>query len=542
MKLLKPSYTDWAEAAQRQRTACIGAAALDIRFSILTTVYERTDAGLFKLTIDSVLGQTFPFFEWILLAHGPIGAEVENALVKLDRRDDVTVLRLPENVGIIRGMRICLEAATGEYVVPLDADDLLTGDALHILAQACGRHDLPALVYTDEDILVDNKRCAPYWRPDWDPVLNLSSSFIWHLCCLRRDVALAADVYGDSAANWCHDWDSVFRIVQAGHIPVHVPEIVYHWRQHPISSTNRAVPESGSRQSTRAVLQRFLSGTPRPDLYRIEDFPVFRGAPEWTITRLPLEAPGAALLLLGTDDSQTAEPTGESPWHRSVAVAEPARARPVRGWRFWHRREPIPPQTIAPLKAALATIIEPLSIVRSASITPVGDSWFWEAVKLFELHGNVRLVHGLVLDQNQMVQRGGEVFLRDGRLVCPQRGKLATDAGAFALALKPHCTASVPTDFFMADTHFLRETLDSLPDDTPLAGLGIRLSATARASGFLTAFSPLIVGRATSTLFDGAPEDLSKLAEAVLGLAECGQASQTVRGQAGFLNHVGEYR
>lgn len=542
MKLLMPSYADWAEAAQRQRTARIGAAALNIRFSILTTVYERTDADLFQLTIDSVLDQTFPFFEWILLAHGPIGHEVDNALVELGRRDDVTILRLPENVGIIRGMRICLEAATSEYVVPLDADDLLTGDALYILAEACGRHDLPAFVYTDEDILVDNKRCAPYWRPDWDPVLNLSSSFIWHLCCLRRDAALAADVYGDSIANWCHDWDSVFRIVQAGHIPVHVPEIVYHWRQHPVSSTNRTEPESGSRQSTHAVLQRFLLGTARPDLYRIEDFPVFRGAPEWTITRLPQEPPGVALLLLGTDDNQAAELYGENPWRYSVAVAASRRVKPARDWRFWRRHERITPPTIEPLKAALATIVEPLSLVRSVSITTDGDGWFWEGVKLFELHGEVKLVHGLVLDKNQMVQRGGEVFLWDGRLVCPQRGKLATDAGAFALALKPHCTASVPTDFFMADTRFLRDTLDRLPDDTPLAGLGIRLSATARASGFLTAFSPLIVGHATSTLFDGAPEDLSKLAEAVLGLAECGQAAKTVRGQAGFLNHVGEYR
>jgi hypothetical protein len=489
-----------------------------------------------------VLNQTLPFFEWIILAHGRIGADVDDALAELDQRDDVTLLRLPENLGIIGGMRVCLEAATGEYLVPLDADDLLTSDALQILAEACDREGHPALVYTDEDILVENVRCAPYWRPDWDPVLNLSSSFIWHLCCLRRDIALSSGVYSDSAANWCHDWDSVFRIVEAGHQPVHVPEIVYHWRQHPISSTNRPAPDSGSRHSTYSVLQRFLAKTARPDLYIIEDFPVFRGAPEWTVTRKPVEAPDAALLVLGEGQNLDTKPPHDGPWRRSLTLPVPAPARSARSWRFWLGREPVPAATIAPLKAALAAIPEPLTIVRSLGITPKGDSWFWEAVKLLELHGDAKLVHGLVVDQNDRVQRGGEVFLQAGDLVCPQRGKPATDPGAFALALKPHCASSVPSDFFMADTGFLRDVLKSLPDDTPLAGLGIRLSATARASGFLTAFSPLIVARTTAVLLDGDPADLAKLAEAVLGREECERAGRKVCGQAGFLNHARDYR
>ena len=104
-----------------------------VGFSVLTTVYEGTHPDYFRETARSLLQQTHPDFEWVLLAHGPISAGLEAALVELLPEARVKMFRESENLGIMGGMRRCLETAEKDYAVPLDADDLLTllerGDA-----------------------------------------------------------------------------------------------------------------------------------------------------------------------------------------------------------------------------------------------------------------------------------------------------------------------------------------------------------------------------------------------------------------------------
>ncbi|WP_420100947.1 glycosyltransferase [Bosea sp. (in: a-proteobacteria)] len=540
------SYAAWLQGHLEQRARERASAAPGtLRFSILTTVYERTDPQLFRLTADCLTGQTLPFFEWIVLAHGPTTAALDRELAALDLHPDVRIERLPENLGIVGGMAFCLRLATGDYVVPMDADDLLTPDALQILAETAECSARPAFLYSDEDILIDGKPAAPYWRPDWDPILNLSSSFIWHLCCIRRDAAVEAALYSDSAANWCHDWDTVFRMLRAGHQPVHIPLILYHWRHHPVSSTNRADPDSGSRTSTHALLQSFIAGTARPHLYEIEDFPIFRGAPEWTVKRRPTPPAPVALATIG----QGVRHAGlEGPWRASGPPDDATRAAPpparAAWWRFWgggeKRQES--PATVGQMKRFLATTVEPLTLILSSAVEPIGEDWFWEAVKLFELHPDVALVHGLLVNEQGRVRRGGEVFLSDGTLVCPQAGKPMSDPGFFALALKPHSVAAAPTDFCLAETGLLRDLLARLPGNAPLAGLGIRLAAAARERDLRTAFSPLIVGRIIGRLADGDPAGLAQLARITLGAPQCETAGREIRGAAGFMNHIGEYR
>ena len=93
------------------------------RFGILTTVYIRTDAELLRATAASLFAQSVPFDAWIILAHGPIAPETDAALGEIARDPRVTMLREPVNLGIVGGMRLCLEQARTEYVVPMDADD-----------------------------------------------------------------------------------------------------------------------------------------------------------------------------------------------------------------------------------------------------------------------------------------------------------------------------------------------------------------------------------------------------------------------------------
>nr|MBA2356409.1 glycosyltransferase [Acidobacteriota bacterium] len=141
-------------------------------------------------TVDSVLGQTVPPAEWIILRNGPVEADVEAVLARARSAAFVRVIDVAENAGIIGAMRLCLQAATAAYLLPLDADDLLERDALEVLASWASEHQAD-VVFSDEDLLTNDIPEHPFLRPGFDPVLHAESAYVWHACLFRRDRALA---------------------------------------------------------------------------------------------------------------------------------------------------------------------------------------------------------------------------------------------------------------------------------------------------------------------------------------------------------------
>ena len=98
--------------------------------------------------VESVLRQTREDWELILIDDGSRDATAQIAAGFLGRHPDrVRLIRHPE----ARGLRACanaaLQAARGEYILRLDADDYLDDNALLVLASALDRHPEVSLVY-----------------------------------------------------------------------------------------------------------------------------------------------------------------------------------------------------------------------------------------------------------------------------------------------------------------------------------------------------------------------------------------------------------
>jgi hypothetical protein len=421
----------------------------------------------------------------MVLDNGSTSPEVLTAISELTADPRVHYHRVERNVGIIGGMRLCLEAAGGDYVLPFDADDILVPDALETLADEIASHGRPAFLYSDEDMLVDDVPRAPYLRPDWDPVLNLCTSYAFHLCAFRRDEALKLGVYTDPGAEWCHDWDTISRFAEAGHKPLHVPEVLYHWRTHRSSSTHRARPAEGSLASQRHLLDRLLGQRGLADLFDVVPFPLLRGAPEWWVRRRRTRPDSMAVVRVRADPAE--------------AVGSPAI-----GERAMYPFEGIEVLTIegetllARLNQAAERHGSRFTVVCSCDVEPEGDEWPWEAMGLAQLHPDVALVAGRILNPDRIVLAGQQILGFDGLAGCPERGRAETDPGYFALALKQRSVSAVHSSFFIARTDFLIDALRSLPATASFAFLGVWLGAQALEQGRRVAFSPLVRALATA--------------------------------------------
>ena len=370
-----PSYATWREARLAARGQLYQPNVEPGLFSLLTSAWN-TPPSYLRALAASVFGQTFPEFEWIVLDNGSTDSNTKAALQELSLDPRVKLARVEDNLGIVGGVQHCFERAAGRYVLPLDSDDLLTPDAIAIVAWYLREYGYPPLLYTDEDKIRDGHYETPYFKPDWDPVLFLNSCYIAHLCAVDRTMAAEFGAYTDPAAEGSHDWDTFMRFALSGRFPAHAPEIVYTWRMHESSAALNIESKPFVGASHKAVLQRFLKTSEHPNRYRVEPSPLFRGTPDWWFRR-SREGP-RPLLTIGLGDHHPHVPDERHGYPRTETVLVSPGARLPELRRLVHS----------------ATDNDSLVLLIDSQVTLEDDTGLWDALALFELHADTVAVGG----------------------------------------------------------------------------------------------------------------------------------------------------
>ncbi len=92
--------------------------------SVIMGVYNQYDAEALRLSVDSILRQTFSDFEFIIWDDGSEGAASENVakLKGLDER--IIVAGREKNRGLAFSLNECIKLAKGKYIARMDADDI----------------------------------------------------------------------------------------------------------------------------------------------------------------------------------------------------------------------------------------------------------------------------------------------------------------------------------------------------------------------------------------------------------------------------------
>lgn len=245
-RLMRPYlYDDWmadhdpdaAELAeQRARATTFAYRPL---FSIITPVYNPPP-DILDETVRSVLAQSYPEWELLLVNGASDRAGVAERLDEWAERDPrIHVMHLDENLGISGNSNVALAQARGEFVSLLDHDDLLAPHTLFAVTERLNAEpeitgaapDTVDIVYFDEDkISADGQtRRSPWFKPEFAPDTLLANNILMH-CVLRRTLLERIGGF-DSAMDGAQDWDVALRCSEVTDRIVHVPDVLYHWRQ-----------------------------------------------------------------------------------------------------------------------------------------------------------------------------------------------------------------------------------------------------------------------------------------------------------------------
>lgn len=96
--------------------------------SVLMSVYNENPEEI-RLSIDSVLSQTFEDFELIIVLDKPDNKEGLELLREYETKDKrVKILVNEKNIGLALSMNYAAENATGEYLLRMDSDDICMPD------------------------------------------------------------------------------------------------------------------------------------------------------------------------------------------------------------------------------------------------------------------------------------------------------------------------------------------------------------------------------------------------------------------------------
>lgn len=183
-------------------------------FSVVIAAYQA--AAFAGEAVASALAQTTPPHEVIVSDDGSTD-DLAGALEPW--RDQIVLLR-NEHAGEAAAKNAGAQAASGDFVVLLDADDVYLPERLEALGRlAAARPDLD-IVTTDAFLEVDGKPMRRCYTDSWPfPVRDqrraiLRGNFVFGHAAVRRETLLAAG--GFDPAMGVPDWECWMRLVLGG--------------------------------------------------------------------------------------------------------------------------------------------------------------------------------------------------------------------------------------------------------------------------------------------------------------------------------------
>ena len=221
------------------------------KFSIVMPVFN-TPVQWLQEAVDSVLAQRYENFELCICDDASTDPETLAYLESI-QHPKIRIVRTEESGSISKATNLAIEIATGEFIGFLDHDDTLDEDALFFICEAINGWDADML-YTDEDyISVDGEYHQPNFKPDYSPDLLLSHNYITHFLVIDRDLLNKSGLLNPEF-DGCQDYDLVLRLTEYATTIIHIPKVLYHWRQSENSTSLRVASKPYIHERTKQML------------------------------------------------------------------------------------------------------------------------------------------------------------------------------------------------------------------------------------------------------------------------------------------------
>lgn len=111
-------------------------------YSVCMSVYKNDRADFVKIAVDSILSQSIPPDEIILVIDGPIDTELQQLIAAYESAHQTLfqIIHLERNQGLGNALRIGVEHVRYEYIARMDSDDIAIPTRMELQLQYLRTH------------------------------------------------------------------------------------------------------------------------------------------------------------------------------------------------------------------------------------------------------------------------------------------------------------------------------------------------------------------------------------------------------------------
>jgi len=177
-------------------------------------------------TIASLAAPTFRDFEIVIVNDGSTDPATLEILREL-RGASCRVIDTP-NRGVSAARNLGIEQASGEYILPLDADDLISPDYLQRTVAALNAGSEVGVVMGARVMFGEKSGPAPL--PPYDPRRELAENLIFPTALFRKRDWARVGGYCEAMRSGWEDWEYWVAFSRLGLGVVLVPEASFYYR------------------------------------------------------------------------------------------------------------------------------------------------------------------------------------------------------------------------------------------------------------------------------------------------------------------------
>jgi glycosyltransferase involved in cell wall biosynthesis len=187
--------------------------------SIITPFYSGKD--FIEQTANSVLNQTFPFFEWIIVDDGSPYKDKKKLLNKIESMDTRIKVFYKQNEGLAatRDYGASVATPSTKYFFFLDDDDLIEKTYLEIAYYTMELHPDASWCYSDS-INFGLKRLQ--WRKHYNPEQMLNENLLVATALIRKEDFNLVNGYELKEKNINEDWNFWLKLIAKEKYPIHL--------------------------------------------------------------------------------------------------------------------------------------------------------------------------------------------------------------------------------------------------------------------------------------------------------------------------------
>lgn len=225
-------------------------------YSISMSVYSGEKPRFLRRSMESMFSQTYPCKEFILVCDGELGYRLDEIVesFKLRFPDKLKIIKMPKKCGVGACANEALKAASCEYIVKMDSDDVAMLDrcekqlgfmASHPEIDICGAY-IEEFDSDSGDVI--SVRKTPKGNAQIREYAKRRSPFNNQTIVYKKSAALK--VGGYSTVTRCEDYDFVVRMLDSGAKGANIPEPLVKYR---------VTPENLKRRRNFANTKSFIS-------------------------------------------------------------------------------------------------------------------------------------------------------------------------------------------------------------------------------------------------------------------------------------------